>query len=348
MSGDPVRRVLLVRLSAMGDVVHCLGPVAALAAVRPDLEIGLVTQWEHAPLLQGLPCLTQVIGHDRRGGWRGFRDTARRGRTFRADVVLDLQGNWKSALMARLCRSRGAKALGGAVRREPGSRWLLQRPLLGDPGGRDHPAVVAADILRVLAPDVQPVPASLPRPADGEIAAEAAAVRTAGIEPARPFRVLVWIDGADNRAWPMAAMDDVTAVGDLPCLWLAGPAESHLQPPAGVHLLRHGPGDVRRLLALGHIVRDAGGEVLGPDTGATHVLAACGAMVHALFGPQDPAHTAPLAATVHQHPAPPACMPCRSRTCHHEDGPICMRFVPTVGEQGERPLDPAVPEPESP
>ena len=64
--------VLFVRLSAMGDLLHGLGAMAALHRVRPDWPLTLVTQPELLPLLAGLPWPLQGIAFARRGGLAGI------------------------------------------------------------------------------------------------------------------------------------------------------------------------------------------------------------------------------------------------------------------------------------
>jgi ADP-heptose:LPS heptosyltransferase len=92
---------------------------------------------------------------------------------------------------------------------------------------------------------------------------------------------------------------------------------------------------LRELIAVGRLVAAAAGRVLGPDQGATHVLAACGAETSVLFGPQDPERTAPPGARILLRSDGPDCVPCRSRRCRHPDGPVCMDF--TTGEAIPRP-----------
>ena len=81
-------------------------------------------------------------------------------------------------------------------------------------------------------------------------------------------------------------IDRVTAASPMPVLHLFGPDESGL-PASHDHVLRHGAGEPRRLLALGAILRRCGGEALAPDQGAAHVLAATGARCRVVFGAQD-------------------------------------------------------------
>jgi hypothetical protein len=149
----------------------------------------------------------------------------------------------------------------------------------------------------------------------------------AGIDPRQPFRVLVLTDPRDPRSWPPAALQREAEAGAWPAVVVAGPAEARLPWSGPPPCVRHGAGELHRLAALGALVARAGGEVLGPDQGATHVLAATGARTAVLHGPQDPARTAPPAARVLARADAPACAPCGQRRCRHPQGPICMDFT---------------------
>lgn len=314
-------RVLLVRLSAMGDLVQCLGAIAALHRARPELELVLLTQTAFAPLLQGVDGLHAIVTHDRRGGLRGFWRTRRTLRAQRCDLAIDLQGNWKSALFARLSGARECWGAAAAWRREPASRCLLTRMLPVD--GPPHPARVATALVRALAPSIA---FELPRvvATAPEVAAVAARLRELGIDAARPFRVVVAGRPQDPRSQRPAALARECAAAALPTLLLVGPLEADLLLPPGVPVLRQPSGRLRELVALGALVAATGGEVVGPDQGPVHVLAAAGARTVVLFGPQDPSATAPPAAEVRRHAAPPPCLPCRRRACRHPQGPVCM------------------------
>jgi heptosyltransferase-1 len=327
-----VTGVLFVRLSAMGDLVHALGAIAALRRVRPEWRGVVVTQPQHAPLLDGAEGVDEVVRFERRGGLRAVWALRRALRTQRFDFVLDLQGNWKSAMVARLAPlARGGARLGMAVawRQEPASRVLLGRTVAGS--GPPHPAVAAWLLVRAIAPDA---PWLLPRLAarPQEIDAERRVLAGLGVDAARPFTVVVVTDPADPRALRPEVVAGLVRDGactGVPAVPLLGPAEHRLQASGPV--LRHGAGEPRRLVALGALVAAAGGHVIGPDQGATHVLAAAGAQCRVLFGPQDPARTAPPAAQVLVHRAPPPCAPCRQRVCTHSAGPVCMAFPPDDG-----------------
>lgn len=314
---------LLVRLSAMGDVVQTLGAVAALHRARPDWRLVFVTQTTFAPLLEGLAGIAQVVTFARRGGLRGFFALRRQLLSMRADLALDLQGNWKSALVARCSGARDVVGIAAAWRQEPASRVLLRRLVHG--GGAPHPARLAYEVVRDVAPGAR---FELPRlvATDAERQGEIAALAAIGIDASQPFAVIVGTDPRDPRALRPARVPELVAALRVPCVWLLGPAEAALAPPAGLPTLRHGPGEVRRLIALGAVVGAVGGEVVGPDQGASHVLAAAGASCRVLFGAQDPLRTAPPSALALVHPRGPTCRPCRASLCRHPDGPVCMEF----------------------
>ncbi len=103
-------RLLIVKLSALGDVIQAL---AALGRVRP-LAPGLVVDWavdaRFAPLLAGHPSLDRLHVLDlkgwwRRGEWGKAWAAVRQLRAERYDVVADLQGLLKSRLLARLAEA---------------------------------------------------------------------------------------------------------------------------------------------------------------------------------------------------------------------------------------------------
>lgn len=325
-------RVLLVRLSALGDVVQTLGAVQALADGRPDLELHFAVQRPYLALLRGLP-LASTLALDRGGGvgaWWRLRRSLRR---LRPRVALDLQGNWKSALACRISGAPQRIGAGGPWRQEPRSRLLLT-DTVAVPGPR-HPGLVAHAVVRALAPDA---PIRLPRlvATAAEVAAAADSIAASGIDPTRPFRVLVPGGPDDPRSLHGPRVAREAAASTHPVLCLLGPAESGVALPAALPVLRQPPGALQQLIGLGGLLARVGGDAIGPDQGPVHVLAACGVRTTVLFGPQDPLRTAPPAARALRHPHPPDCAPCSRRRCRHVDGPVCMDFAADEGSEVPR------------
>jgi heptosyltransferase-1 len=116
-------RVLIVRVGAMGDVVHALWAVAALRKARPDWEIDWVVDARWAPLLVDAEGLGPVVGRVflaetrlwKRGPMsaatvRSVMELRRELRGRRYDLVVDMQGTLRSAVIGWMA---GGKALVG-------------------------------------------------------------------------------------------------------------------------------------------------------------------------------------------------------------------------------------------
>jgi len=129
--------ILIIRLSAIGDIIMSSALIPALADAYPQARITWLTEEGNAGLLQDNPRLSQVIIWPRHR-WRQlrrerrylqwlreFRALAVELRRQRFDLVLDLQGLLKSAMWAWLS---GGKTRIGLGSRE-GSQWLMTKTL---------------------------------------------------------------------------------------------------------------------------------------------------------------------------------------------------------------------------
>ena len=116
------QRLLVIKPSSLGDIVHVLPAVAVIKAAMPKLEIRWVVNEEFAPILQGNADLEEVIAFPRsrmRGslsavrflGWSRILSLPEP-----PDLVIDFQGLFRSGLMAN--RSGGAKVVGLSDARE--------------------------------------------------------------------------------------------------------------------------------------------------------------------------------------------------------------------------------------
>ncbi|MBN1506975.1 MAG: glycosyltransferase family 9 protein [Sedimentisphaerales bacterium] len=123
-------RILLIKPSSLGDVVLALPALSALRRNYPNARISWLIRPEFAPLVEGHPHLDEIIPFDRKFLGRAWRDpTALRElaslisrlRRGRFDVVLDLQGLFRSASLAWL--SGGKRRLGPIWRKEL-ARWF--------------------------------------------------------------------------------------------------------------------------------------------------------------------------------------------------------------------------------
>lgn len=118
-------RILIVRLSAIGDVLHGLPVLNALRDARPRAFIAWVVEGAAGQLLQDHKALDELIVVPRK--WlkspRAVFDLRRRLRALQFDISVDLQGLTKSAVAARLSGARRRIGFDGRDGREL-SRWL--------------------------------------------------------------------------------------------------------------------------------------------------------------------------------------------------------------------------------
>ncbi len=153
-------RVLIVKLSSLGDVVHAMPVVHDIHGAFPDAVIDWVVEPGFAPLLRRVEGVHTVIEcalrrwskrwwtSSVRTEWHAFKA---RLRVQRYDAVLDLQGLTKSALITRLAELTATGATYGLANRtegsshEPPARWLVDRAI------RIEPHIHALDRSRVLA-----------------------------------------------------------------------------------------------------------------------------------------------------------------------------------------------------
>lgn len=130
-SGAPSpRRILLVKPSSLGDVIHAFPLVTALKRSFPDASIDWLVNTEFASLVSRHPGVSDVISFPRslwrkKGFFRAMKEMSRKLRSGRYDLVLDAQGLMRSALLSRL--SNGARIIGFSDAREGASFLYHER-----------------------------------------------------------------------------------------------------------------------------------------------------------------------------------------------------------------------------
>jgi heptosyltransferase-1 len=146
-------KILLVKLSSLGDVVHTLPVVQDIHAALPDARIDWVVEKAFAPLLVRHRGLNRVIPCEIRRWRKSFWTAATRNewRAFKRelqreayDAVIDLQGLTKSALVARL-----------AAVTSGGKRYALANQTEGS--GYEAPTRWVADVAITLTPHIHAV-----------------------------------------------------------------------------------------------------------------------------------------------------------------------------------------------
>lgn len=103
------QRFLVLRMSALGDIIHTLPAVSALRESFPNATIGWLVDRKWAPILEGNPSVDNVIAMDR-GSWRDVIHSVRRMRSENYTVAVDFQSLYRSAIFGWL--SGAPKRLG--------------------------------------------------------------------------------------------------------------------------------------------------------------------------------------------------------------------------------------------
>ena len=294
--------VALVKLSSIGDVVHALPVAAALKRAHPGVRITWVAEAREAALLAGHPDVDEVVVADTRG-WRAHPGVASvrqaravvrglRGGAF--DVTVDLQGLFKSAILAALTRAPRRIGFAAAFRRERAS-VIFANERIAPPAQARH---VVEQYLALLAPL-----GVMDRRVEFRLASDAAAdaridayLGGAGIKPHERLALMNPGAGRPDKRWPvkhfaslargLADEADATPV----VLW--GPGEegtARAIADAVPGAMLAPPTTLRELIALTRRARLA----IAGDTGPLHIAAALGVPCLGLFGPTSAVRNGP-------------------------------------------------------
>lgn len=333
-------KVLIVKASALGDVVHALPVLAWLKSADPAMEIDWLVEEGFAPLLEGHPLLRRVRRLATRS-WRnqGWLSAVRESlrtigalRRERYDLVLDLQGNSKSGLFT---------LLSGASRRYGFSRegvreWpnlLATNRRIPLTAADHHISERSLAIARAAFPGgshrVEAGPLPVPPEAARRVEAQLAERDLAG----RRFAVLHYGTTWTTKLWPIeywqALVQSLAAVADPVPVLTWGSAEEkgvieELAASAGAGALVWPRGPLPELSAL--LARAA--VVVGGDTGPVHIAAAVGTPTVSIYRVTDESRNGPRGNRHIRLQAPLDCSPCLRKQCER-DGE-CGRSIPVA------------------
>ena len=272
-------RILVVRLGAMGDVIHTLPAVASLKHSFPGSHLTWLIEAQWAPLLAGNPYV-DAVAIFRRGSPRAWIRTWRKLRSGGFDFAIDFQGLVKSALAASMARPDRIFGFHQSQLRERAAALFYSNRTLADAAHVvDRNLELAADagaanILRTF-----PLPEGS---AEGEL-------------PASGFVLASPLAGWRYKQWPLMFYSRLAArlerELELP-LVLNGPPGANDFASVAAALPHQSTVD-----GLIHATRRAT-AVVGVDSGPLHLAAALGKPGVAIFGPTDPARNGPYGETV--------------------------------------------------
>jgi heptosyltransferase I len=281
--------VLIVRLGALGDIIHAVPAAAALRRAFPDARIDWLVDAKHRAIVDLVTAIDRTIALDSPtlAGWTAAVRELRRGAY---DVAIDLQGLLKSAVLARA--SGAARIVGFSI-------WHLRektaRPFYSDVLEAEGGHVIAKNLrlLRAIGVDDDEI-----RFPFADVTSPALDHLRERIASDRPFALLNAGAAWPNKRWPPERFGELAsfvrdACGLTPVvLW--GPGEERLVDSvvaaSSNAAIAAPPTGLVDLVALAR----AAALVISGDTGPLHIATAVGTPVVALFGPTDPARNGPF------------------------------------------------------
>ncbi len=365
-SSSESQRILLIKPSSPGDIIHALPVLRGLRRRFPHAHIAWLVATPFANLLEADPDISEIIAFDRRhfgrlgrhaGATRDFFRFVRELRARRFDLVIDLQGLFRSGFLAWASGARERVGFRDArelawlfynrrISRLPRDMHAADKNMaalerLWDGGASDasgvHRAGATADFRIALTNDDRDCAITL--------------LAEAGIGAAREYAVLVPATRWETKCWPAERYGQLARFlkerYDLPSVLVGGTGDiplgeqavaasqpvpralDHSEPgcpqpgprsePAAVNLC--GRTTLRELAALVSRAR----IVITADSTPMHMAAAFDRPLVALFGPTSPTRTGPYGRGESVLGLPLDCSPCylrRLSQCPH--GHKCM------------------------
>lgn len=327
--------ILVVRLSALGDVIHCLPALEALRQLWPLATIDAISETLGATVLKGHPSLRRVVTWPRkemsyrlkrlddfsgiRDRWQKFRQEVE---SVKYDLVVDFQSNLRSAFLGRVFGWRRRVCLHPADGGE--LPWLVGgwRPLL--PAGDCHRVERNLHLVRALGYSGE-VPD--PRLPDFEDVIPSPGSEESEADPPTLLHPFVSDFGA-LKEWPSSHFVDLAKalIRRGHRVIISGAPGDRLRLEKIVSAVGRGAtawgveGDLRDLAGLVTRCR----LVVAADTGVLHLAAAAGVPCLGLYGPKAVERYGPWGEQARSVTARVPCSPCTLRRCDHS---VCMQVL---------------------
>jgi len=321
------RRILFIKPSSLGDIVHALPTLAALRQHYPQAHIAWLVKRQWADLLERVEGIDRVwaVGP----GLAGWLSETSRLRAERFDLAVDLQGLFRSALMARLA---GCPVRIGFANGREGSPWFYSQQV-AVPTSEMHAVdryLLVADALGAARPATPQFRFNISQ-VDREQVSDV--LSRAGVRAGSPWIAMNVSARWPTKRWPAesfaAVADRLHQEGAGPVVLIGG-ADDRADAQAMKALVKTSSIiDITGLTPLGLLpaLLQAASVLVTNDSGPMHVAAAVGTPVVALFGPTSPVLTGPYGTRhrvlTHQIP----CSPCFSRRCRHSVDRECLTGI---------------------
>lgn len=332
-------KILIVKTSAIGDVIHTLPALNCLRDSYPQARIDWLVEEAAAAALVGHRAVNRVLISRRkqwigllRGGrwrqsWRGLVDLIRQLRAVEYDLVIDFQGLLKSGVFVALAKGTRKAGFGRGMAHSEAS-WLFLNERVPPVSMDQHALVRGLQLLAGLHVPCQRIVYDFPV-GEGDRAEAAALLDGRAMAGKRPLVAINAITTWPTKHWVnerFAQVADRLLDMGADVIFTGGPADRErvseiCAAMAGEGVNLAGRTSLKVLAALFERAR----LVVTIDSGPMHLAAAMGTPVLAIFGPTAPWRTGPFGAGHTVLRVEMECSPCLKRQCryHHE----CMEQV---------------------
>lgn len=322
LSARSFERVLLIKPSSLGDIVHALPVLHGLRTRYPKARIDWLIGSAFAPILEGNAEVSDLLIFDRRRFGRMWRDGGatlefvrfvRDLRARRYDLVIDLQGLFRTGFLARA--SGAAVRVGFRDAREGAQVFYTHRLRAANP---DLHAVdrnyLVADLLGFAQ-----TPIEFNLALDQALRIDAAdLLRRSGLADEAEFVAVVPGARWETKVWPPErfgeTIEKLQADGKVRCVLLGGAEEAELCGRIAARC-RTGPVNLAGRTTLRQLaaVLERAGAVLCHDSAPMHLATALGRPLVCMIGPTNPRRTGPYRRMEDVIRTPLDCSPCYLR-----------------------------------
>ena len=328
------QRILVIKLSSLGDIVHTLPAVAALRKQFASANICWLVKSQWASILEGNPDINEVWSIDL--SWRNWPKIIQRLRQHRFDLVIDFQGLFRTGCLGRLS---GANIRVGFAQAREGAPWLYTHRI-SLPGDQGFPwrllGIHAVDrnlaIVQDLGANISCPTFHFPRLAEDQTSVHDLLSRSEIKNHETLIALAPW-SRSGLKAWPLNRFvqlaEELIQIANLRVVLLGGPSDRHAA--AEFHRLEsQGLVNLVGKVSLGQLpeLLRRMKLIVGNDSSLIHLAAGVGTRVLAIFGPTEPKATGPYPLSHHVvRRTELACSPCGQRVCQNPQYLECLQSI---------------------
>ena len=327
-------RILIIKPSSLGDIIHALPTLAALRSRFPKAWIAWLVKEQWAEILDGHPQLDEVLAVNFDiTNWAGV---IRLVRSKKFDLVIDLQGLFRSALIGKLS---GASVVVGFAQGREASPWLYShRVELPIPKGQSwrlwnmHAVDRNLAVAKYLGAECGTPEFWLPNDEEDRRIVDGW-LQSSGVTEDDQLVAIAPLTRQTIKNWPLDRFLKVAQTlvkRDHVKILLVGTEDQEVsrlfESALGFRLLNlMGKTQVRQL----SVIFDRVHLLIANDSAPLHIAAARGVPILTIFGPTNPEATGPYGMQEGSHLLTHllACRPCGQRTCRNEQPLECLTSI---------------------